>query len=198
MQWLCPGFSHSAAEWWMLEWGTLTDLQPALPSSWRASALIFVTGLSHLLVLSHSWVSLHAIPVQHCFPPSPTSPTGPGTINASSGACFWHCIFSRCSNFCAVRAQGDDATGRSSAVCHCSAPQKGLSHNIWKTHQRPWSQQGVPSCTCQRSHLWVREQKEQPSLGLASGNGTVRAQQWLGSGSAMVMAQQYWLAVVVV
>lgn len=45
----------------MLEWGTLTDMQPALPSSWRASALIFVTGLSHLLVLSHSWVSLHAM-----------------------------------------------------------------------------------------------------------------------------------------
>lgn len=46
----------------MLEWETLTcHLLPGLPSSWRVSALIFVMGLSHLLVLSHSWVSLHTM-----------------------------------------------------------------------------------------------------------------------------------------
>lgn len=46
----------------MLEWETLTcHLLLGLPSSWRVSALIFVTGISHFLVLSHSWVPLHAV-----------------------------------------------------------------------------------------------------------------------------------------
>lgn len=177
----------------MLEWETLTcHLLSGLPSSWRVSALLLVTGLSHFLVLSHSWVSAHHDLCSTACHPHPTSPTGLGTIDASSRACSWHCILTRCSNFCAVRTLGDDATARSSAVCHYSAPQKGFSPSIWKTHQRPWSHQGVPSRTCQRSHLWTREQKEQPSLGWHSQwNGTVRAQQWLGSGSGAAMARQW-------
>lgn len=62
MQQLCPGFSHSADQWWMLEWETLTcHVLSGLPPSWRVSALIFVPGISHFLVLSHSWVPVHAM-----------------------------------------------------------------------------------------------------------------------------------------
>lgn len=100
------------------------------------------------------------------FHPHPTSPTGLGIIDAGSRACFWNCILTRCSHFCAARALGDDATGRSSAGCHYSAPQKGLLRpSAWKTHQGPWSHQGVPSHACQHSRLWARERKEPPSLG---------------------------------
>lgn len=141
-------------------------LLSGLPSSWRVSALIFATGLSPFLVLSHSWVSLHtmtcaALP-STLTPPLPlvSSPSMPALEPVSGSASSPGVATSMLSGHL-----GDDATGRSSAGCHYSAPQKGLSPNIWKAHQRPWSHQAVPSGTCQNSHLWTREQKEQPSLG---------------------------------
>lgn len=119
----------------MLEWETLTlHLLLGLPSSWWSVCTHFVMGLSHFLVLRVLGVSARHDLCSTAFHLHPTSPTGLGTTDASSRACFWHCILTRCSNVCAVRALGDDGTGRSSAVCHYSAPQKGLSPNIWKTH----------------------------------------------------------------
>lgn len=175
---------------------------PDLPSAVR-SAILLESVCTHLChgAFSQLGVSAHHDLCSTAFHPHPTSPTGLSIIDASSRACFWHCILTRCSNFCAVRALGDDATGRSSAVCHYSATQKGLSPNIWKTYQRPWSHQAVSFHMCQHSHLWTGEQKEQPSLGWAQpvamaqqwqqySHGPAVAQYWIDSDSGTVMAQQ--------
>lgn len=136
-----------------------------LLSSWRVAALTFITGISCFLVLGRSPVPQHTVTC---------------AVLASAQA--------RCSNSCAVRALGDNATRRSSAFCHYIAPQKGLSPSAQKTHHLPLTRDSGPTTVSfpMRTNVLICGPESRESSPAQAGRSPVTmARRWLGSGSAV-------------
>lgn len=168
-------------------------------SSQRVAALTFVMGISRCLVLVCGWVPLcsvtcAALASTH----APSLPPGLGTNDAGSTACSWCHVLAECSNSCAVRALGDDATPRSSAFCHYIAPQKGLSPSTRETHHLSLARDPGPTRVSLPTRIDVlicsqrAEGAAQPGLDTAQwqrhGNGSAVAQRCLGSGPGAARA----------